>query len=101
KALAWVEEVSVALIPEPGMGKYPQSYKTTYSVYWFGPGGQRMRVTRFVLSDQPGPEGFILGPLTPDEEMPPGQYQVYLALGTNAPLYTRDQGGVEPFRLLV
>ncbi|MGB9920947.1 MAG: hypothetical protein ACPLPT_09545 [Moorellales bacterium] len=87
KALASVEEVSVAFLPEPGSENYPQGYETAYSVYWSGPGGQRMRVERFELSDQPGPDGFILGPVVLDEEMPPGKYRVYLGLGTSPPLY--------------
>ncbi|MGO0122333.1 hypothetical protein [Desulfothermobacter acidiphilus] len=87
KALAAVEEVSIAFMPEPGTEKYPYSYETAFSTYWYGPGGQKMQVSHFELADRPGPDGVIWGPVTPDAAMPPGKYRFYLGLGTNPSLY--------------
>ncbi|MEW6572510.1 MAG: hypothetical protein AB1374_02610 [Bacillota bacterium] len=75
KALASVEEVSVAFMPEPETTKYPYSYETAFSTYWYGPGGQRNQMGHF---DQT---------VEIDPEMPPGKYRLYLGLGTNPPLY--------------
>lgn len=75
KALASVEEVDVALLPEPGTEKYPYSYETAFSTYWYGPGGQKNQMGHFDQS------------VEIDPEMPPGKYRLYLGLGTNPPLY--------------
>jgi predicted small lipoprotein YifL len=75
KALAFVEEVDVALLPEPGTEKYPYSYETAFSTYWYGPGGQKNLMGHF---DQT---------VEIDPEMPPGKYRLYLGLGTGPPLY--------------
>jgi hypothetical protein len=75
KALASVEEVNVAFLPEPGTAKYPYSYETAFSTYWYGPGGQKNQMGHF---DQT---------LEIDPEMPPGKYRLYLALGTKPLLY--------------
>lgn len=87
KALAFVEEVDVALLPEPGTEKYPYSYETAFSAYSYSPEGQTMHGGHFELADRPGPDGVIRGPVTPDAEMPPGKYRLYLGLGTEPPLY--------------
>lgn len=75
KALAFVEEVSVALLPEPKTAKYPYSYETAFSTFWYGPGGQKNQMGHF---DQT---------VEIDPEMPPGEYRLYLGLGTKPPLY--------------
>ncbi|MGB9919695.1 MAG: hypothetical protein ACPLPT_03025 [Moorellales bacterium] len=85
--LGEVEEVELLFFPEPQTPGYPQGYETGYSTYWFGPDGKKMRVEHFELSEKPGPDGVVRGPVGVPEALPPGAYRVYLGLGTRPNLY--------------
>jgi hypothetical protein len=74
-ALAFVEEVNVALLPEPSTEKYPYSYEVAFSTYWYGPGRQKNQMGHFDQTAEIDPE------------TPPGKYRIYLGLGTEPPLY--------------